>query len=149
MDLDHPEDFQPTVIVVEEDEEESGGLINSDGEVEFSKSQKPYEPEDNRAHKQPREKLTEERKQDPWPCRVKKSYECLACGRAFSHNSHLRRHLVIHSGNKPYKCFICGRGFTQSGNLKTHMKVHRGQWQPLHEFQYMFMTEVKGHSNSD
>uniref|UniRef100_A0A8C4IC11 Zinc finger protein 865 n=1 Tax=Dicentrarchus labrax TaxID=13489 RepID=A0A8C4IC11_DICLA len=61
------------------------------------------------------------------PRRFKKNYDCPTCGRVFSHNTALQRHLVIHSGKRPFKCFICGRGFTQSGNLKTHMKVHRGK----------------------
>ncbi|XP_061534506.1 zinc finger protein 260-like isoform X1 [Phycodurus eques] len=60
-------------------------------------------------------------------CRPKKIFNCPTCGRLFSRNCALRRHLVIHAGKRPFKCFICGRGFTQSGNLKTHMKVHKGE----------------------
>ncbi|XP_035516296.1 zinc finger protein 43-like isoform X2 [Morone saxatilis] len=81
------------------------------------------EPEHNSSHEQPQEKP----KQDQGPRSYKKNYDCPTCGRVFSHNTALQRHLVIHSGKRPYKCFICGRGFTQSGNLKTHMKVHRGE----------------------
>ncbi|XP_056136401.1 zinc finger protein 721-like [Lampris incognitus] len=57
----------------------------------------------------------------------RKIYDCSTCGKVFSHNADLQRHLVIHSGKRPFKCLTCGRGFTQSGNLKTHMKVHRGE----------------------
>ncbi|KAM9314019.1 uncharacterized protein KZ484_023856 isoform 2-T3 [Pholidichthys leucotaenia] len=60
-------------------------------------------------------------------CRPKRTYNCLTCGKEFPRGTSLKRHLVIHSGERPFKCFICGRGFTQSGNLKTHMKVHKGE----------------------
>ncbi|XP_044043758.1 zinc finger protein 91-like isoform X1 [Siniperca chuatsi] len=87
------------------------------------------EPEHSSSHEQPQEKPSEEPKQYKEPRRLKKNYDCPTCGRVFSHNTALQRHLVIHSGKRPFQCFICGRGFTQSGNLKTHMKVHRGQRQ--------------------
>ncbi|KAF7654467.1 hypothetical protein LDENG_00069220 [Lucifuga dentata] len=64
-------------------------------------------------------------KQFQGPCKPKKNYDCPTCGKVFTHNTALRRHLVIHSGKRPFKCFICAKGFTQSGNLKTHMKTHK------------------------
>ncbi|XP_044203525.1 zinc finger protein 665-like isoform X1 [Thunnus albacares] len=79
------------------------------------------------SNEQLQEEPSEEPKQHQGPRRPKKSYDCPTCGRGFSHNTALQRHLVIHSGKRPFKCFICGRGFTQSGNLKTHMKVHKGE----------------------
>lgn len=37
MDSENPEDFGPALILTEEDQQEIGGLINSDGEeVDFS-----------------------------------------------------------------------------------------------------------------
>lgn len=71
--------------------------------------------------------LSAEPEQNQNPDGPKKKYECLTCGRVFSVNTGLQRHLVIHTGKRPFKCFICGRGFSQSGNMKTHMKVHRGE----------------------
>ncbi|XP_041838542.1 zinc finger protein 480-like isoform X9 [Melanotaenia boesemani] len=55
----------------------------------------------------------------------KSYYICPACGKVFSQNEGLKRHLVIHSGKRPFKCFTCGKRFTQSGNLKTHMNIHK------------------------
>ncbi|XP_078146418.1 uncharacterized protein LOC139933635 [Centroberyx gerrardi] len=83
--------------------------------------------EESNTREQPQEKQSEEPKQFQGTRKPKKNYDCPTCGRVFSHNTALRRHLVIHSGKRPFKCSICGRGFTQSGNLKTHMKVHRGE----------------------
>lgn len=97
--------------------------------VFFEETLRRPEPEHSSSYEQPQEKLVEKPKTREGPCRLKKNYDCPTCGKVFSHNTALQRHLVIHSGKRPYKCFICGRGFTQSGNLKTHMKVHRGQWQ--------------------
>ncbi|XP_024914609.1 zinc finger protein 239-like isoform X2 [Cynoglossus semilaevis] len=80
--------------------------------------------------------LSAEPEQNQNPDGPKKKYECLTCGRVFSVNTSLQRHLVIHTGKRPFKCFICGRGFSQSGNMKTHMKVHRGElpnWTLLRE----------------
>jgi uncharacterized Zn-finger protein len=43
---------------------------------------------------------------------IDKPYKCDVCGRVFSQNSHLQRHIRIHTGDKPYKCDICGRVFS-------------------------------------
>ncbi|XP_040000902.1 zinc finger protein 850-like [Xiphias gladius] len=94
------------------------------------KGENPKRPEpvdEQRSHEHRQEKPSVKPKQHQGPRRPKKKYDCPTCGRVFSHNTALKRHLVIHSGKRPFKCFICGRGFTQSGNLKTHMKVHRGE----------------------
>nr|XP_015098256.2 zinc finger protein 677-like [Vicugna pacos] len=56
-----------------------------------------------------------------------KSYNCDACGKAFSKSSNLRNHKRIHSGQKPYKCNVCGKAFNQCSNLTTHQKVHTGE----------------------
>ncbi|XP_073319761.1 uncharacterized protein [Pagrus major] len=128
MDPENSEDSGSDVIPEEEETHEIGGLINSDGEVDFPdlKTVSKPVPEHCIPYEEPQEESAE-RKQDQGPRRPKKKYECPTCGRFFPNNASLQRHLVIHSGKKPFKCFICGRGFTQSGNLKTHMKVHRGE----------------------
>lgn len=87
-------------------------------------------------HNSSHERSREKPELSPGPRRAKKRHDCATCGRVFSDNAGLKRHLVIHSGKKPFRCFICGRGFTQSGNLKTHMKVHKGR--ETHVF-YMFI----------
>uniref|UniRef100_A0AAY5ERN8 C2H2-type domain-containing protein n=1 Tax=Electrophorus electricus TaxID=8005 RepID=A0AAY5ERN8_ELEEL len=38
-----------------------------------------------------------------------------------------RRHLRIHTGEKPYPCAVCGRRFRESGALKTHLRIHTGE----------------------
>ncbi|KAK7080819.1 hypothetical protein SK128_020996 [Halocaridina rubra] len=52
--------------------------------------------------------------------------QCDLCGKMCSKN-HFRRHMDIHSGNKPYSCKSCGKSFLQKGHYTLHLKYHRGQ----------------------
>ncbi|XP_042860879.1 uncharacterized protein LOC122246398 isoform X3 [Penaeus japonicus] len=55
-----------------------------------------------------------------------KQYKCEVCGQEFSVNSSYTRHMRIHSGEKPYKCDTCGKDFRSGGTLKQHMVKHTG-----------------------
>ncbi|KAK6980263.1 zinc finger protein 664 [Biomphalaria glabrata] len=54
-------------------------------------------------------------------------YKCKICDKAFSQSSALKYHFRIHSGEKPYKCPLCERAFTQSSTLKVHQLFHSGE----------------------
>ncbi|XP_027010786.2 zinc finger protein 770 [Tachysurus fulvidraco] len=57
--------------------------------------------------------------------RLSKSYQCAVCFKSFEAPSKLKRHYVIHTGQRPYRCNVCDKDFTQSSHLKTHMLSHR------------------------
>ena len=47
-----------------------------------------------------------------------------ASGKRFYSNTKLRRHLLIHTGDKPYECDVCGRRFNQMSSMISHKLVH-------------------------
>nr|XP_029487559.1 zinc finger protein 770-like [Oncorhynchus nerka]XP_029487560.1 zinc finger protein 770-like [Oncorhynchus nerka] len=53
------------------------------------------------------------------------SYQCAICFKSFEAPSKLKRHYVIHTGQRPFQCTVCGKSFTQAGHLKTHLQIHR------------------------
>ncbi|XP_077299811.1 uncharacterized protein LOC143920745 isoform X1 [Arctopsyche grandis] len=56
----------------------------------------------------------------------KKRFKCKICSKAFMYRSHLKRHMIIHAGNKPFKCDICTKQFALKYNISQHMKIHIG-----------------------
>ncbi|XP_012260938.2 zinc finger protein 724-like [Athalia rosae] len=54
----------------------------------------------------------------------KVDYPCPDCNKIFASNSLLKRHSLVHTGERPHTCEICNRHFSQLGQLNFHRKFH-------------------------
>ncbi|CAG2105034.1 unnamed protein product, partial [Medioppia subpectinata] len=52
-------------------------------------------------------------------------YQCETCQKIFPRFYSLRRHQIMHSGEKKYKCPVCGMSFSHVYNRNRHAKKHQ------------------------
>ena len=50
--------------------------------------------------------------------------ECNVCGKICSNKQALKRHKMLHTGERPFKCDECGKGFIRANQLKEHILTH-------------------------
>ncbi|XP_011202944.2 zinc finger protein 431 [Bactrocera dorsalis] len=61
---------------------------------------------------------------------MRKVHVCHICSKQFRGNNDLRRHMLIHSDERPYKCEQCGNCYRQAVNLRNHINcAHTNQRQ--------------------
>ncbi|WAR17928.1 ZN850-like protein [Mya arenaria] len=53
-----------------------------------------------------------------------KKYECVYCGRRCVRPAELKRHMRMHTGEKPFQCLQCFKNFAMKSALKSHMIMH-------------------------
>ena len=55
----------------------------------------------------------------------KRTYECDVCEKRFRDSYNLKKHVHIHTNEKPYECDVCEKRFTTSSDLQRHVRnVH-------------------------
>jgi C2H2-type zinc finger/Zinc finger, C2H2 type/Zinc-finger of C2H2 type len=53
-----------------------------------------------------------------------KTKHCSVCDKTFSKHFSLRRHMALHTGERPHACSQCGFAFIQKSDLKRHQATH-------------------------
>lgn len=76
----------------------------------------------------------------PNPSQGVKEFKCEVCGREFTLQANMKRHMLIHTSVRPYQCHICFKTFVQKQTLKTHMIVHS----PVKPFKCKVPLRVRG-----
>ena len=57
--------------------------------------------------------------------KIENNFQCLFCSFKVSSKSHMRMHIIQHSGIKPHYCYVCSYTSYEENRMKKHYaKVH-------------------------
>lgn len=57
-------------------------------------------------------------------CKKDINHACDICKKAFTCKKSLKRHMPVHTKEKPFKCDICAKSFPRRSSLNTHIHTH-------------------------
>nr|XP_042901464.1 zinc finger protein 555-like [Parasteatoda tepidariorum] len=55
------------------------------------------------------------------------THQCSTCGFSTTYKHAFKRHMYLHTGERPYVCNVCGKGYTEKADLKRHFLTHSGK----------------------
>ncbi|KAJ2843687.1 hypothetical protein J3B02_005189, partial [Coemansia erecta] len=53
-----------------------------------------------------------------------KPFMCSICESRFGRLEHVRRHHLVHTGQRKYECPTCNKSFARKDNMVQHMRAH-------------------------
>lgn len=62
-------------------------------------------------------------------------HECPVCRKKLGRKQELKRHMLLHTGEKPFSCPVCDKRFIQKSNLKSHIVTHLDSVDTIIRFQ--------------
>uniref|UniRef100_A0A3B5AH58 C2H2-type domain-containing protein n=1 Tax=Stegastes partitus TaxID=144197 RepID=A0A3B5AH58_9TELE len=65
-----------------------------------------------------------------------KPFICRLCLKAFTQS--LQRHIMVHTGQRPFGCEICGKMFRQKTHLRVHYRTHT--WSKYHKQRSLYIN---------
>ncbi|KAM4700880.1 zinc finger protein 740 isoform 1-T1 [Discoglossus pictus] len=89
----------------------------------LSKGQEALVSPPNKSHK----KMVLAEENGSYSLNIPKNFICEHCYGAFRSSYHLKRHIYIHTGERPYECDRCEMKFIQKYHLDRHKRVHSGE----------------------
>lgn len=58
---------------------------------------------------------------------VSLQHQCLVCSYKTLHLTTMKRHVRVHTGERPIKCIVCDKRFIQNADLKKHIVSHHSR----------------------